>query len=200
MQDPLVVGFFGWEGLDQSTTAHDVDHIGYGEQLLEFRRGYDDAESVFLHQLSDERKNLCLSGNVDPLRGLVQQENFRFRHEGSGQSELLLIPAAEVAGKDFCVGWPDSECLDMLAGQLPLSSDSANSASARYGVNGQGEIRSNRQLRDNGRGAAVSGNEHDPCTVRTSDHARVESVAAYGDPPIVVAIDTCDRAQQVAVT
>lgn len=49
MQDPLVVGFFGWEGLHQSATAHNVDHISYCQQLFEFRRGHNDAKSVFLH-------------------------------------------------------------------------------------------------------------------------------------------------------
>ena len=74
--------------------AHDQDPVAHGEDLGQVGADQDDRDA-FLGELVDDLVDLGLGPDVDPARGLVEDEHARMRVQPLAQHDLLLVAARQ---------------------------------------------------------------------------------------------------------
>ena len=79
---------------DVIRTAHQDDGIGEIESMVGVMRRQQDAHPVG-HQFAQQRQDLCLMVQVETSCRLIQHEHRRFRDDGPGDQEELLLAAAQ---------------------------------------------------------------------------------------------------------
>ena len=88
-----------WPGsFHDSALLHFEDPVGDAFNLLHIVGGHDHQGSGFFFQFQDYFLDNRGVLRIDGSGGLIQEQDFRFQHQGPGQAEALGFPAGKGQG------------------------------------------------------------------------------------------------------
>src|SRR5688500_165420 len=88
--------------------AQDQHALAHAQQLGQVR-GDEHHPQPARRQLRDELVDLRLGPDVDPARGLVEEEHARLGHQPLGEHDLLLVPTRELVDEGVQAGRLDAQ-------------------------------------------------------------------------------------------
>ena len=83
-------------GVHDSTIRHDIDPLSVSKGVARFPREDHDSKSATVLQFSQGTVELGSGMCVEPLRGLIEQEDGRPQREGTGESDAALRGTVEL--------------------------------------------------------------------------------------------------------
>src|SRR5215213_6811762 len=112
---------------------------------------------------SDQRVDLLLGADVDPPRGLVEEEHAGPGREPLAEHDLLLVAAGEALRRLLRPGAADREPRDRVAGEGGLAARARDDPEPGQPVlRGQGRVGADREVDHEARALAVLGHEGEP--------------------------------------
>src|SRR6185503_9244647 len=127
------------EHAGEASLAEDEDAVGEGEELGHLA-GDEEDRSAGVGGFADEAVDLGLGADVDSAGGLVEQQDAGALAHPSGDEELLLVAAGELAGEGGRRGGLDLEGLDALADVGALGAEAAEAGAGEAGHDGDDDV------------------------------------------------------------
>ena len=124
---------------DQLALAHHEDAAAEADQLGQLR-GDDEHATPGLGELGDELVDLRLRADVDPARGLVEEQHPAVAHQPAREDHLLLVAARQLACERARVVGLGIQRSQLLAGGLALGPRAQQGAAAELAQVGDRDV------------------------------------------------------------
>src|SRR5215217_3491986 len=199
VHDPLLVRFVTRELAGQPALAHHEDPIRHTEDLGKLARDQEDREAL-RGQAGDDPMHLRLRADVDPARGLVEDQDLRIGRQPLGEHDLLLVAARQRLGGLSEAGGLDLQALRELGRDLRLALAVDQAEARETAQERQRGVVVDRHLEDETLMLAVLRHEPEPRLHRVARRSDRERTAGGKDLTAVQRVDAEDRARDLRAT